>query len=605
MSSHRQFTIDTNFFIAGFGSIPSEYDLLHQIFRKNKIQVLIPNYVNNEMRWYMRRIIEPKVIVKEINAKKLAKFELDAQKKVDIKLPQTPDMAVAFLAANEGIPIVSSDLRLVEVAHKMGLEAMMNSAFLVLLLGEIKNRKDQAFLQKLYEKLFADEITYSVKSQGRYDPVVRIQKIMDSALSVVRLQTTSNKTTTLAQIKTEHDFSEYWELREATKEVRTDISDYITLLEEGRYQQLSFELKEASSRLSDLATEVRMLGVGEEDPVYKEALTTIGHILLLASTVAIGAQKLQKAESLVDHLLLILLENDEVEKLLDIEVHLQRITLFFLTGQLTRLKTYFTPAFVELCRKRGREDILILHRTMGILIAVLTNNKAEKTARAKDFSEIQYVIQLGVQFIAVDKIELAWLLLEQAVYMSLNSKMTGLLYAVIEILLPLSFKTGHQLTPSFQEILLKVKAKDKSLPFEDYDRRSKRNEIVVDDILRKRFTTAKSLPALFTGFLDVISTERVDFKRIGRCTFIRAIEWHSMNFIGIVDPSLSLDEHLTVGSSVKILSGKFRIIEPNQTIKENRKVDVLIIGKPENLQFIVRRAGQVEIAQSRVGAYDL
>ncbi|MHA2172324.1 MAG: hypothetical protein ACXAB7_20840, partial [Candidatus Kariarchaeaceae archaeon] len=72
MSSVRQYSIDTNFFIAGFGNIPAEYDKLHTIFRKRNIQVVIPNHVKNEMRWYLRRSIEPKIIVKEINSKKLS-----------------------------------------------------------------------------------------------------------------------------------------------------------------------------------------------------------------------------------------------------------------------------------------------------------------------------------------------------------------------------------------------------------------------------------------------------------------------------------------------------------------------------------------------------
>jgi hypothetical protein len=502
------------------------------------------------------------------------------------------------------MPIVSSDLRLVEVAQKLGINAMMNSAFLVLLLGETSDPQETTFLQTLYERLFSDEISYSVKSQGRYDPVVRIQKIMDSALSVVRLQATVVEEAS-APVVTSHDFPEYRELTDATKVIRTDISEYIELMEQGKFNQLDFELKEASARLSDLATEIRMLGVEESDPIYKEAITTLAHILLLASTVAIGRQRLQKAESIVDLLVLIMLENDEVEELLDIEVHLQRITLFFLTGQLHRLKTYFTPAFIELCQKRDRSDILSLHRTMGILIAVLTNNASEKTATAKDFSEIEYVIQLGVQFVSVNKISEAWLLLEQAVYMSLNSKMTGLLYAVFEVLLPLSFLSNYSFSPTLPQLISIVKKKDKTLPFDDYKRRSKRVENVDEKILMKRVVEADKMPIHLTGFLDVISAEFVDFKKIGRCMFVQVVDWQTMNFIGIVDPTLSLDEHLTVGSSLKVLSGKVRVIKPSPTMQKNRGVDLLIVGKPDNLRFVVRRAGQVELAQSRVGEYDL
>jgi hypothetical protein len=325
---------------------------------------MIPDYVKKEMRWYMRRVIEPKLIVKNVNPKKLESFENQTRKKVDLKLPQTPDMAVAFLAHKENIPLVSSDMRLVEVAEQIGIPAMMNSAFLIVLIDEIKEQKDKEYLETLYDKLFGEEITYSVKSQSRYDPVVRIQKIMDSTLNVVRNQVSLNQkamSTIKPTAKNAANIFAYTELLDATKEVRTDISKYISILEEGNYKKLEVELKDASALLMDLATEARMAGIEEEDPGYKEAMTTIAHLLLLASAVAIGEQKLDKAESNVDLLLLFLLENDQVEVRLDIDVHLLRITLFFLTEQLTRLKFYFTPTFVELCNKRDRSDILELH----------------------------------------------------------------------------------------------------------------------------------------------------------------------------------------------------------------------------------------------------
>ena len=163
MSITRVFTIDTNFFIAGFGETPKEYEILNKIFRKMKIAIYVPDYVRNEMRWYMRRSIEPLIVVKKVDPKKLAKFEKVAAAQVDMKLPQTPDMAVAYLANKENIPVVSSDLRLVELSHQIGIEAMMNSAFLIMLIGEIKDSVDKEFLQKLYETLFSDEISYSVQ----------------------------------------------------------------------------------------------------------------------------------------------------------------------------------------------------------------------------------------------------------------------------------------------------------------------------------------------------------------------------------------------------------------------------------------------------------
>jgi hypothetical protein len=210
-----------------------------------------------------------------------------------------------------------------------------------------------------------------------------------------------------------------------------------------------------------------------------------------------------------------------------------------------------------------------------------------------------------MQYITVNKIENAWLLFEQAIYMSLNSNMTGLLYHVFEVMLPLSFMVGYTFDTTLLAMLKLVKKKDKTFMIEEYQRRSKSNPDVNEKLLRKRFVGLKSLPNQFTGFLDVISAEYAEFKRIGRCIFVRAIDWQTMHLVGIVDPTLSLDEHLTIGSSLKILEGKFRIIQPTTSIKTSRDIDLLIIGNPENLKFIVRRAGQLTIAQSKVSEFDL
>ncbi|MCY3410365.1 MAG: hypothetical protein INQ03_01900 [Candidatus Heimdallarchaeota archaeon] len=599
---YKFFCLDTNFFITSFSENPASYEQFNKVLNRMKIKIIIADYVQKEMRWYMRRSIEPFLTIKPVNPAKLKKYEDEARGKVTKGLPQTPDMAVAYLAEQEGIPIVSSDWRLVEVGQELGLDALMNSAFVVMLLEEVENDTDRAYLKELYEIIIEDEIRHSVKSQGKYDPVIRIQKIMDSAMSVIKKQT-------IVEAKEEkiienYDFPSYKQLFEVTRRIRTDLSEYISMIEMGQYKRVIFELNEGMKQLRDLLLETRFKEVPSTDELVQEAYTTLGHILLLSSTVALDEQRLNDAISLIDQLALLSGNNPQLEERLDIEIHLQRLTIIFLTEQYSRFNIYFTPEFMELCIKRERQDILLLHRTMGIIVAVLSNKKVEDTAQARDFSEIQYLIQLGVQFITMGNVENAWLLLLQAVHMSINSDMTGLLLAVFEIILPLSF-LNNTFDPSFSQILGIVKKKVSSFPYQEYEKRSHRNLTVDDKLIRSRAVDTQKIPNSFQGFLDVISSEFADFKKIGRCSFVRVIDWNTMHFIGIVDPTLSLDENLTVGCSIKLQEGKMRVISPSASIKSNRQVDVLIICKPEDLKFVVRRAGKVQVAQSRVGEYDL
>ncbi len=544
--------------------------------------------------------------MKEINPDKLKKYEDQSRGKVKIGLPQTPDMAVAYLAHEEGIPIVSSDLRLVEVAQQLGMNAMMNSAFLVMLIAEAKLTEDKIYLQELYDLLIAEEIMHSVNSQGKYDPVIRIQKIMDSAMNVVRQQSAGVKIEKKKKkVVLDYNFPAFKQLVKTNLRIRTDLSDYIEMIEEGNFKAVKSALLEGRNQIQDLLVENKFHNIPEDNSDFQEAITTLGHILLLSSSVALGEQRLDDAISIINQLSIMFTQNKQLEERLDIEIHLQRITIFFLTEQFSRFSIYFTPSFMELCDLRGREDIKLLNRTMAIITAVLSNKIIENTASAKDFSEIQFIIQIGVQFIAMKKYHNAWLLLLQAVYMSINSKMTGLLMAVFEVLLPLSFIPDCEFKPSFREIIKIAKKGAGNLPFEEYEKRSTRNSDVDEELLRKRTVAVSKLPVQFTGFLDVITAEIADFKKIGRCSFIRVIDWNTLHFIGIVDPTLSLDEKLTVGSSIKIHQGKLRVTSPSQSIRQKRNVDILMICKPEDLKFIVRRSGQLSVVHSKVGEYDL
>ena len=156
------YIIDTNFFISGFSTSPRAYKEFNDVLKNLEIQIQVTDFVIDEMRWYMRRSIEPLIEVVKTDNAKLSSFCTSAQNKVDIQLPQLPDMFLSYLNSINNNPIVSSDWRLVEVSQKLGQTAMMNSAFLLSLIEKATNKQDSNILSKLHEKIFADEITYSV-----------------------------------------------------------------------------------------------------------------------------------------------------------------------------------------------------------------------------------------------------------------------------------------------------------------------------------------------------------------------------------------------------------------------------------------------------------
>ena len=598
------FIIDTNFFISGFSTSPRAYKEFNDVLKNLEIQIQVTDFVIDEMRWYMRRSIEPLIEVVKTDNAKLSSFCTSAQNKVDIQLPQLPDMSLSYLNSINNNPIVSSDWRLVEVSQKLGQTAMMNSAFLLSLIEKATNKKDSNILSRLHEKIFADEITYSVESKGRYDPVVRIQKIMDSALDVIRNQSPNTESPQPSQNEI-YDFQEYIELKNFVKIVRTDISYYIDMINEGKYNQLNFELNEIVNRLTDLITEVRMQIFTEDDLIYKEALTTLAHILLLKSTIAIGEHRLSDAQSFIDQLFIIMLENSEVEDRLDIEVHLQRITIFLLTEQINRLKIYFTPSFIELCIKRNRQDILELHRILSIIMTIITTKTVEEAAIAKSSNEIEFVLQLAVQFISVGKLEIAWLLLHQSIILSQNANDDTHIRSIIEILLPLSFSDNMKFEPDFNTILSSASSTFKSIQLSDYQIKNQpidTQKLIIDP---SKYLDISEFNPIFQDFLDVISSSEISFKTIGNAILVKTIEWENKLIIGILDPSLQIDQNLKVGTSIKIHSGQFKLVKSSQSMKQSRNIDLLLIPKSMDVKFIIRRVGQLNVTDSRVLEFDL
>lgn len=612
MAYFNLYCVDTNFFITLYSAQPKDFKRLVAVLRKLRIKFVISDFVQREMRWYMRRHIEPHVKIEAVDKRKLAEYEANLKRKLG-SLPQTPDVSVIFVAEKLKIPVVSSDLKLVETAEKIGIKTFMNSAFAIFLKNQLEDAEDKALLDEVYSKLFAEEISYSVKGQHVYDPVVRIKKIMDSALEVVKSQQELEQLSTVHVAETssegksepQFEYQEYEDLKQLTTETRTDLSDFLEMFEEGRFKDLKVVLDDHSDMLMDRCTEVRLLGVPETDLVYREAITTLAHLLLLGAAVDLNLQNLKEAEAKVDLLLLLIFEIREAADRLEIEVHLQRIIIFFLTGQLKRLNIYFSPNFMQRCRENNREDVVELLRTFAIISAVLTNNEAEKSAQAQDLSEIEFIIQLGYQFVSIGKPKKAWLLFEQAIYMSINSKMTGLLYALFEIMLPLHYSSDG-FSPSLPDLLAYTKKQIQGIDLKSYEQRLKLKTSFDPSILIRRQKSVNALPSSYQGFLDVLSVEQTSFKNLGRANLVKVVDWQSLTLVGIIDPSLTLGEDLTVGTSVRIVSGKVRLVEPPKRLKERTGVTLLIVCMKDP-RFIVRRAGTISFAKpkEKIASYDL
>jgi hypothetical protein len=599
-------TIDTNLFISGFSNSPNEYDTFAAILNDLGIKVIVPQYVLKEMRWYMRRSIEPHLVDYFVNEKKLIEFEGFAKTHFS-KLPQRPDMAVIYVAHKKKCPVVSSDLRLIQVSEALKQDTFMNSAFILYLQNKVTKPEQKAYLQSLYEKLFAEEISYSVEGKNIYDPVKRIQKIMESAINVVSsfsspAEGVKLKTVDKAMLNTLSSK----ELDRFTKWVRADLSVYITEFQNGHYDKLEMELIAAVNQLTDLILDYQLEGGQISSELAQNALTTMGHVLFLLVYVELIMGDLKNADEFLNHLAIVLFESKEAAKTLDKEFHQLRIVILLLSKQFQRLATYFTTQF--LFSEEGKDKSSFL-ANLSIISAVLSSCHVEKKAKVKSYDDIEYTQQLGMQFAAINEFKEAMLLLEQVFYFALNDKMIGLAVFAIEAMIPICFIDPiyfKDIKRLHKELLKKDKAKS---VFLNLEKRIAPIARVSSKILAKEPTKKDELDPSLQGWLDVLTVETIILKS-GSALYVKTMVQieDQIYRIGLLDREHILPEKMPIGSSVQLIDGYYTVIRPKKEVREQKEIDLLIRVIPRsNARILYRRVSGISMAssQEKLMKYDL
>ena len=604
----KRLHIDTNFFIGGFHRNPQDYQRFAQILSKLGYEVEITNYIEKELRWYLRRSIIPHIKVIQIDEKELNHFIYEAKKIVGAT-PQIPDMSVIFNAHSRGGTIISSDLKLIQVAEAINVPAVVNSAFILRLIEETDNPDDKEYLHSLYERLFADEVTYSVKAKDVYDPVIRIRKIMESAIQAVGSHTREDvRSLEIPEEIPEENSDVALELKELIYDLRRDIDQYIEEAEKGNLEVIHAEILSGVTKLLDLLIEFHTLGAPPQSRLFQEGILTIGHLLLLLSSLDIALQDPYSALKRNDDLLLLMLQSPSLTKILEIEVHLQRIVLLLLNDKIDRLRGYFTPSFMQKIIDSGRSDLQNLLNVVSILAIVLTNKKIEVAAIPKSYDDVEFIMQLGFQFSVIGHLEEAMLVLEQAFHMALNAKMLGVAVAILEYLAPINLASGNKYKEKLEQLYNSLKEVDPEFSGYDVKDRIYLKRKVPSNFVLNKYLELDKLPPEIGAWFDVLGVQEITFRNIGKTKVIKVVDWENQIILGVIDRHNILPSKISVGSGIKINSGKFALLEPPPSLKDKLDVDLLLLPEQETpVQIFIRRAGVVSIASSKTKLieYDL
>jgi predicted nucleic acid-binding protein len=180
--------LDANFFISGFSERPKDVATVKEAADNVEIELWITRQVFQELRWYLRREVEKIVQIDETLSKDIKSF-MDSMSRPESSLPQPNDMSLILAAMrNKKSKIVTSDLKLLNTIQdlKVDVEGIVGSAFVLELMESVSDEKLKGNLSTIRDRIYSEEVRYSISRQESYDPVTRIRIIEDHALRVLR-----------------------------------------------------------------------------------------------------------------------------------------------------------------------------------------------------------------------------------------------------------------------------------------------------------------------------------------------------------------------------------------------------------------------------------
>lgn len=180
--------LDANFFISGFSDRPKDVTVIKQAADKTGVELWITRQVFQELRWYLRREVETIIQIDETLSKDI-KALIESIKRPESSLPQPNDMSLILAAMrSKKSRIVTSDMKLLNTLQdlKIEVEGIVSSAFVLELIEFAEDERIKKALSPIRDRIYSEEVRYSISRQESYDPVTRIRIIEDHALRVLR-----------------------------------------------------------------------------------------------------------------------------------------------------------------------------------------------------------------------------------------------------------------------------------------------------------------------------------------------------------------------------------------------------------------------------------
>ncbi|MBD3405194.1 MAG: hypothetical protein GF411_03545 [Candidatus Lokiarchaeota archaeon] len=579
--------LDANFFISGFSDRPKDVYVIQEAAEMVGWELWITRQVFHELRWYLRREVENMIQIDETLKKEIQNF-MKQFTKPESALPQLNDMSLVLGAhrTSGDAKIVTSDLKLLRTIEdfEMNFEGMVGSAFVLQLMEMIDDEGLKKKLRKIRDRIYTEEVRYSISRQGAYDPVARIRVIEEHAMSVLR------DVKRPAEVDQKLSKGQPLFVLDFLEDIKAGIPDMFEDFKAGKYDTLALEIETvqneiermliASTLTQDKETHDALVNHASDLTLFLYFLEMICH--LYRGTRDGIEYALKISEEAFRLLMFAGITNDELKA----SVFFVRIVLYIVREDYNEIDYYYS-LYDSMLERAGLKEMNRtsegLYVTMQILREFMGGFSLRKTKLSHPEVTIAMLNDMAKYAIQFDNHENAWQL-------SVNAYKIGVAYNKEEGALTsflMLYKISSSAHDKFENALEKiaehalkvfVKKGWNTAAITPILNELQGSLVPVEDFTMDKVLEIEDLPEALQGWMDVLMLTKVGEKEF---LIVRNDNIHARICIDVSKhPELKI---LMTGHKVALTHGQFTLATPPKALT-NKYAVVLLITPAEGAE---------------------
>ncbi|NWF95229.1 MAG: hypothetical protein HXY34_03720 [Candidatus Thorarchaeota archaeon] len=576
--------LDANFFISGFSERPKDVLTIKEAADSVGMELWMTRQVFLELRWYLRREVEQIVAIDETLPKDI-KSLMEATRRPESALPQPNDMSLVLAAQRiKGSKVVTSDLKLLNLIQDLGfsVDGIVGSAFVLELIESVDSEELKKKLTAIRERIYAEEVRYSIARKEAYDPVARIRIIEEHAMRVLRTVKRPveelDRKLTKGQPLFVLDFLE---------DIKASIPAMFDDFREGRYDTLASEIEAVQNEIERLLIVSTLTEDGPTHQSLVESASDLTLFLYFLETICHlyrGTRQgiedaLKVSEEAFRLLMFSAVKNEELKA----SVFFTRIVLALIREEYEEIDYYYS-LYESMLARAGLEDMKAtsegLYVTMQILRKFMGGFSITKTKLQYPDVTVEMLNDIAKYAVQLDDHENAWQL-------SVKAYQIGVAYGKEEaarqsflMLYKVCAATGDRLKSQlekFAENALKMFVKngwDTSMIIPVLNEVQGRPP-TVPDMTTPGPVPVSSLPNELKGWMDVLLLQNI----LGREMLVVRNSGLTAR-IGVVVANHPGLKSLRTGYKIALTSGDFKVTNAEASVIKQYSVMVIVEPTP-------------------------